>query len=123
MPWGVAAGAAIAAGGAYLQSESAKDAANTQANALRGLSDQQYARAQEAAGRTPEFKPVTVTSSFGTPQYTYDESGRLTGVSSTAAPWLQSLQTAGQGMAGQYQNKKKSLPAICKQSCNQKLAS
>ena len=104
MPWGVAAGAAIAAGGSYLASESAKDAANTQANAMRGLSEQQYARAQEAAARTPEFKPVTVTSSFGTPQYTYDSTGRLTGVSSTAAPWLANLQTTGQGMAGQYQN-------------------
>ena len=48
MPWGVAAGAAIAAGGAYMQSQSAKDAANTQANALQGMSEQQYARAQEA---------------------------------------------------------------------------
>ena len=102
MPWGVAAGAAIAAGGAYMQSESAKDAANTQANAMRGLSDQQYQRAQEAAGKVPEFKPVTVTSSFGTPQYTYDASGRLTGVGSTAAPWLANLQTQGQNLAGQY---------------------
>ena len=104
MPWGVAAGAAIAAGGAYMQSQSAQDAANTQANAMRGLSDQQYQRAQEAAAKVPEFKPVTVTSSFGTPQYTYDASGRLTGVGSTAAPWLSSLQQQGQGLAGQYMN-------------------
>lgn len=104
MPWGAVAGAALVAGGSYLASENAKDAANNQANAYRSLSDLQFQRAQEAAGRVPEFRPVTVTSSFGTPQYTYDESGRLTGVSSNAAPWLSALQTQGQGMAGQYLN-------------------
>ena len=34
--------------------------------------------AGEQAARTGQFKPVTITTSFGTPQYTYDESGRLT---------------------------------------------
>ena len=33
MPWGVAAGEAIAAGGAYLQQQSAQDASQAQANA------------------------------------------------------------------------------------------
>lgn len=104
MPWGAVAGAAIVAGGTYLASENAKDAANSQANAYRTLSDLQFQRAQEAAGKVPEFKPVTVTSSFGTPTYGYDENGRLINVGSTAAPWLQGLQTQGQGMAGQYLN-------------------
>lgn len=104
MPWGVAAGAAIAAGGAYMQQQSAQDAAEAQANAYNQQSGIQYQRAQEAAARVPEFRPVTVTSSFGTPQYTYDSSGRLTGVGSTAAPWLASLQQQGQGLAGQYMN-------------------
>jgi YD repeat-containing protein len=104
MPWGVAAGAAIAAGGAYMQQQSAQDAAEAQANAYNQQSGIQYQRAQEAAGKVPEFKPVTVTSSFGTPQYTYDSSGRLTGVGSTAAPWLANLQQRGQGLAGQYMN-------------------
>jgi len=85
-----------------MQAQSAEDAANAQAEGLRNLSADQYAKAQAAAARVPEFKPVTVTSSFGTPQYTYDSSGRLTGVSSTAAPWLANLQTQGQGLAGQY---------------------
>ena len=101
--WAAAGAAAATAVGGYMQSQSAADAAEAQAAGLNALSAQQYARAQEAAGKVPEFKPVTVTSSFGTPQYTYDASGRLTGVSSTAAPWLANLQTAGQGMAGQYQ--------------------
>jgi YD repeat-containing protein len=102
--WAAAGAAAATAVGGYMQSKSASDAAEAQANALREQGAIQYERAQEAAGRVPEFKPVTVTSSFGTPQYTYDSSGRLTGVSSQAAPWLANLQTQGQGMAGQYLN-------------------
>ena len=104
MPAGWAAAGAAAAGavGGYLQSQSAEDASRDAANQSRQLSELQYQRAQEAAGKVPEFKPVTVTSMFGTPQYTYTD-GRLSGVSSQAAPWMQNLQTAGQGMAGQYQ--------------------
>ena len=96
--------AAVVAGGTYLASENAKDAANSQANNYNQLSALQYQRAQEAAGKYGEFKPVTVTSSFGTPTYGYDANGRLTSVGSTAAPWLSALQTQGQGMAGQYLN-------------------
>lgn len=96
--------AAVVAGGTYLASQNAKDAANSQANAYNNQADLQYARAQEAAGKVPEFRPVTVTSSFGTPKYTYDDKGRLTEVSSTAAPWLSALQAQGQGLAGQYMN-------------------
>ena len=104
MPWGAVAGAAIAAGGSYLASENAKDAAKGQTNAYRDLSELQFQRAQDAAGKVPEFRPVTVTSSFGTPTYGYDESGRLTNVGSTAAPWMAGLQTQGQDLAGQYLN-------------------
>lgn len=50
-----------------------------------------------------QFKPVTVTTSFGTPQYTYDASGQLTGANYTAAPWLQSLQQGSQNLASGYQ--------------------
>ena len=99
----VVAGSALTAGAGYLASQSAADASRDAANQSRQLSELQYQRAQEAAGKVPEFRPVTVTSAFGTPKYTYDSSGRLTGVSSQAAPWLQSLQNQGQGMAGQYQ--------------------
>lgn len=102
--WAAAAGAVAAGVGGYMASQSASDAAAAQAQGYRDLSNTQYQRAQEAAGKIPEFKPVTVTSSFGTPQYTYDANGRLTGIGSTASPWLSSLQTTGQGMAGQYQN-------------------
>lgn len=100
----VVAGSALTAGAGYLASQSAADASRDAANQSRQLSELQYQRAQEAAGKVPEFRPVTVTSTFGTPQYTYDSSGRLTGVSSQAAPWMQALQAQGQGMSGQYLN-------------------
>ena len=58
---------------------------------------------QTAAGMGV-FKPVTVSTSFGTPQYTYDSQGRLTSASYAPAEWLQNLQTGAQGLAGQYQN-------------------
>ena len=102
--WAAAGAAAATAVGGYMASQSAADAANAQAQGYRQLSEQQYQRALEAAQKYPEFRPITVSSSFGTPQYTYDDTGRLTGVSSTAAPWLAALQQQGQGLAGQYMN-------------------
>ena len=57
-----------------------------------------------SAAAAGQFKPVTVTTSFGTPQYTYDESGRLVGASYTPASWLQNLQKTGQGYTKQYQD-------------------
>ena len=48
------------------------------------------------------FKPVTVSTSFGTPTYQYDAQGRLTSAGYEAAPWLQNLQTGQQGLAGTY---------------------
>jgi YD repeat-containing protein len=98
----VAAGAVVAGVGGYMASQSAADASKEAANQSRQLSEQQYQRAQDAAGKVPEFRPVTVTSQFGTPNYTYDANGRLTGVGSTASPWLSNLQTQGQGLSGQY---------------------
>lgn len=58
---------------------------------------------QQAAGMGV-FQPVTVSTSFGTPTYTYDDQGRLTGANYTAAPWLQALQQGQQGLAGTYLN-------------------
>lgn len=55
------------------------------------------------AARVGQFRPVTVTTSFGTPQYTYDEAGRLTGASYTPASWLQQLQQGSQNLATGYQ--------------------
>ena len=102
MPWGAVAGAAIVAGGSYLANQSASDAASAQANSLREQGNIEYARAQEAAGRVPEFRPVTVSTRFGTPKYTYDDSGRLTGVSYTPSEQLLGFQDRTLGLTGQY---------------------
>lgn len=59
-------------------------------------------QAGQTAADRGVFKPVTVSTSFGTPQYTYDSQGRLTGMSYEAAPWLQNLQTGQQNLAGTY---------------------
>ena len=61
-------------------------------------------QAGQTAADRGVFKPVTVSTSFGTPQYTYDSQGRLTGMSYEAAPWLQNLQTGQQNLAGAYLN-------------------
>lgn len=61
-------------------------------------------QAGQTAADRGVFKPVTVSTSFGTPQYTYDSQGRLTGMSYEAAPWLQNLQAGQQGLAGTYLN-------------------
>ena len=91
--------------GGMISGDAAAGAANEQADYLRNLSSEQRTailNATKAAQERGQFKPVTVTSSFGTPQYTYDESGRLTGISAQPAPWLQALQARQQALAPQY---------------------
>lgn len=58
--------------------------------------------ASQQAASMGTFNPVAITTSFGTPKYTYGENGQLTGASYTAAPWLQALQQGGQGLAGTF---------------------
>lgn len=100
-----AVGGALGAVGGMISGDAAAGAAQEQAEYLRNLSSEQRAAitkaASEAAARG-QFKPVTVTSMFGTPKYTYDESGRLTGVSTTPASWLADLQARQTGLAPQY---------------------
>ena len=48
------------------------------------------------------FKPVTISTTYGTPQYTYDAQGRLTGASYTPSEYLQGLQTGSQGLTADY---------------------
>lgn len=91
--------------GGMISGDAAAGAAGEQAEYLRNLSAEQRKAITDAAASAAargQFKPVTVTSSFGTPQYTYDSSGRLTGVGSTAAPWLADLQARQQGLLPQY---------------------
>ena len=100
-----AVGGLVGGIGGMISGDAAAGAANEQADYLRNLSAEQRKAITDAAAAGAargQFKPVTVTSAFGTPQYTYDSTGRLTGVSSTAAPWLAELQNRQQGLLPQY---------------------
>ena len=100
-----AVGGLVGGIGGMISGDAAAGAAGEQADYLRNLSAEQRKAITDAASSGAargQFKPVTVTSAFGTPQYTYDSTGRLTGVSSTAAPWLQELQNRQQGLLPQY---------------------
>lgn len=102
-----AVGGVVSGIGGMISGDAAAGAANEQADYLRNLSAEQRKNITDAAANAAargQFKPVTVTSMFGTPKYTYDESGRLTGVESTAAPWLRDLQLRQAGMLPQYMN-------------------
>lgn len=59
--------------------------------------------AAERSAAMGKFRPVTVTTSFGTPQYTYDDQGRLVEAQYTPSSWLQNLMEGGRGMTGAYQ--------------------
>ena len=72
-----AVGGVVGGIGGMISGDAAAGAANEQAEYLRNLSSEQRAAilaATKAAQERGQFKPVTVTSSFGTPQYTYDTS-------------------------------------------------
>ena len=100
-----AVGGVVGGIGGMISGNAAAGAANEQADYLRNLSAEQRKNITDAAAAAAargQFKPVTVTSMFGTPQYTYDDSGRLTGVSTTPAPWLSELQNRQIGVLPQY---------------------
>lgn len=100
-----AIGGVVGSIGGMISGDAAAGAANEQADYLRNLSNEQrkaILEATKAAQERGQFKPVTVTSSFGTPQYTYDDKGRLTGVAAQPADWLAQLQARQQALAPQY---------------------
>ena len=100
-----AVGGVVGSIGGMISGDAAAGAAGEQAEYLRNLSTEQRKAildATKAAQERGQFRPVTVTSSFGTPQYTYDDKGRLTGVSATPASWLADLQARQQALAPQY---------------------
>lgn len=100
-----AVGGVVGSIGGMISGDAAAGAAGEQADYLRNLSSEQRAailEATKAAQERGQFKPVTVTSMFGTPKYTYDASGRLTGVEATPASWLADLQARQTALAPQY---------------------
>ena len=87
MPF-ITAGASLLGG--LMQSNATESAANTSAEAQR------YA-AQQAA-EAAKFRPVGITSRYGTSNFQFDPSGYLTGAGYTVSPELQSYQNRLQGL-------------------------
>lgn len=58
--------------------------------------NQRYQQAQQAS----QFRPVGVTTTFGTTKYGYDDQGRLTDAGYTLSPQLQAYQNQLAGMTG-----------------------
>ncbi len=86
-----AAGASLLGG--FLGGESAEDAANAQA---RGQTEAARLAAEEA-----RFRPVGITTRFGTSQFQTDPTtGRVTGAGYTLDPQLRAMQDRFLGLAG-----------------------
>ena len=90
MPW-IAAGASLLGG--YLQGESSKSAANTQAAAQD--------RAAQLAAEEARFRPVGVTTRFGSSQFTTGPDGRVSGAGYTLSPEMKAMQDRFLGLTGQ----------------------
>jgi len=90
MPF-IIAGAGLLGG--YLQGQSAKSAANTQADAQR--------EAARLAAEEARFRPVGVTTRFGSSQFTTGPDGRVSGAGYTLDPALKAYQDRFLGLAGQ----------------------
>jgi hypothetical protein len=85
MPWVAAAvGGGLNLVGGYLQGEAAKDAASTSARA--------QLEAARLAAEESRFRPVGVTTRFGTSQFTTGPDGRVSGAGYTLSPELRSYQ-------------------------------
>ena len=91
MPMAYVAGASLLGG--YLQGESAKSAAQTGANA--------QLEAARIAAEAAKFRPVGVTSRYGTSQFTTDAQGNLTGAGYNVSPEYQAYQQQLSGLMGQ----------------------
>jgi len=90
MPMAYVAGASLLGG--YLQGESAKSAAQTGANA--------QLEAARIAAEAAKFRPVGVTSRYGTSQFTTDAQGNLTGAGYNVSPEYQAYQQQLSGLLG-----------------------
>ena len=95
----IPAGASLLGG--LFSGNAAEDAANTQANA--------QLEAARIAADSAKFRPVGVTTAFGTSQFGKDEQGNVTSAGYTLSPemaaqrdlLMKQMGTSGMGMAGQ----------------------
>ena len=78
--------------GGYLQGKSAEKSARTQADAEM--------RAAQLAAEEARFRPVGVTTRFGSSQFQTDPSGRVSGASYNVSPELQAYQNRFRGLSG-----------------------
>lgn len=85
-------GGALSVFGAGKQAEATKAAANTSADA--------QVRAAQIAADASRFTPVGVTTGFGSSNFGYDETGRLTSAGYTLTPELQALRNQMLSQAG-----------------------
>jgi hypothetical protein len=89
MPW-ITAGASLLGG--YLTSESNKSAADTSARA--------QLEAARIAADAAKFRPVGVTTRYGSSSFQFDPSGYLTGAGYTVSPELKAYQDRIQKLTG-----------------------
>ena len=80
MTWGATAVAGATVAGAYLSSQANKDAANTSA------------QAQRDAAAMAQFRPVGVTTNFGSSNFGYGDNGQLSSAGYNLSPQLNTLQ-------------------------------
>ena len=101
MSW-IAAAANI--GGSLLSGNAARDAAETSANATLEAGRQ----AAEAA----KFRPVGITTRFGSSNFQFDPQGYLTGAGYNVSPELQAYQNRLMGLAGQGLTQAEQAPGL-----------
>lgn len=91
MTWGATAVAGATIAGSYLSSQAAKSAANTSADA------------QREAAAAAQFRPVGVTTNFGSSNFTMDpNTGYLTNAGYNLTPQLSGVQSGLLGTAAGY---------------------
>jgi len=83
----------LSAGGSYLQSEQAKEAAQTQSDAL--------IRAAQIAADAARFRPVGVTTRFGSSNFQTDAAGNVIGAGYTPSAEITGYQDRLRTLAGQ----------------------
>jgi hypothetical protein len=83
----------LSAGGAYLQGEQAKESAQTQADA--------QIRAAQIAADAARFRPVGVTTRFGSSNFQTDAAGNVIGAGYTASPEILGYQNRLSALANQ----------------------
>lgn len=92
--------------GGYLSSQANKDAANTSANA--------QLQSANIAADAAKFRPVGVTTRFGSSNFGFDDQGNVSSAGYTLSPELQAIQdrimtTAGGWNPAQYQEQSQGL--------------